>query len=87
MHDDRRSHCEGLEHNGEIIPIDFDYVPRLNAAINAVRPRKHTRPRADTFENIAAQLRDCARRLQNLPSLTPPQRDELNSLLHLFRAL
>jgi hypothetical protein len=81
---------EGLEHNGEIIPIAFDYVPRLNAAINAIRPRKQARQTvvvADTFENIAVQLRDCADRLAALPGLTPPQQVQLAALLDLFRAL
>jgi len=82
--------AEGLEHNGEIIPIDFDSVPRLNAAIKAICPRKPSRPRVirfNSFQNQMAQLRDCADRFSSLPRLTPGERQQLADVLTLFHRL
>jgi hypothetical protein len=81
---------DGLTYNDEVIPISFDEVPRLIAAVNALRPRKPAPPRTiviNTFENIAAQLRDSFARLQTLPRLTPSEREQLAALLAPFRTL
>lgn len=80
---------QGLQFKGEIIPIGFDQIPQLIAAVNAIRPpKKSVDPPAttfDTFENIVRQLRDCAARLHTCPKLTTIQRDQLAAALALFR--
>jgi hypothetical protein len=69
----------GIEFNGQIIPITPDYVPSLNMAVNALRPRKPV-SHAAAFPALAGQLESCIKRLEVLPVLTVENKRRLAGL-------
>ena len=77
----------GLTYKGKTIPIDFEAIPELAAAVEAMRPAKPAPPPSDPFRSLVSQLRSCCIRLEALPALNASRKAELLSLAERLRQL